>query len=276
MIGWVRLVNPDRGQAPAATSGRLLATSGDGGRSWEVRVVVAGREFFTRRPLSVGELRSIPLSGGSAPGVPEPWHWHWCARGPAGEIRLTPAERPSPAELAGLGREIARWAGPDDALPRLDRFEVWLCDREGHPLALAATAISLELALAIPHLHPWQIAPGPRQTDSTWDFQRRINEQLNTCPLPGLYRFRARIYERPQRGDAVILHGPNGTRRRLPTSSLPEGLLAEPWESERLRLLRTPSTAPIALATSYPTLDTVASSPPPAPTPTPLVAPTLA
>src|SRR5437660_6438227 len=58
MMGRIRLVNPDRGTALAASSGRLVAASTDRGGHWELRLIQDGREYFTRRPLNREEARA--------------------------------------------------------------------------------------------------------------------------------------------------------------------------------------------------------------------------
>src|SRR5690606_33339519 len=131
----------------------LFAVSGDVGKRWEFRLVRGGREYSTRGPLRPGDLRAL------ASGIigPEPWAWAWSAPTPKGVARLRPAERPGRAELIALAEEALRASSSDPVgLPRVDRFEVWLCDRESNrPLALAATAHSRAAALALPHLRPW-------------------------------------------------------------------------------------------------------------------------
>lgn len=236
MYGTIRLVSPERGTALAAGHGRMVATSLDRGLTWEVRLLHAGREYYTRRPLGSEELASL-IEGGPRAALPE--RWRWSAWGPGGESWLQPAERPVAIELVALARE-ALAAIENDELAAVDRFEVWLCERETEaPLALATTALSLESALAIPHLTPWTFTVPARQTQATREFQDRVNARLNRCQQPGRYRFAARIYER--RSDRVIIrHGRKGQGRRLPATALPDGLLAEPWESERRTLARQP------------------------------------
>ncbi len=232
MLGRMRIVNPDRGTALAASVGRLLATSVDEGRRWEVRLVLKGREFFTRRLLEQAELRAIA----SGQAGPEPWHWSWRAEGQAGTIRLRPHRWPTRDEFVQLGYEALR-AATHPELPLIDPFEVWLCDREtAAPLALGATAISLEMAMATPHLGAWQCVEFPRQIPETWAFQNALNARLNQSSREGRYRFRVRVYERTAHG--VIRHGLKGISKWEQPGVLPDGLLAEPWDSERRALLQ--------------------------------------
>ncbi len=233
MIGTMRLVNPDRGSALVVVMGRLTAVSEDGGTHWEVVLIHGSRQFYTRRPLSCDEFGAI-AAGDAEDG---PWCWRWIGMSESGAVRLGPRERPTQAELFALGQKVCQFDPiADNALPRMDRFEVWLCNREtGRPVALAATALSREMALAIPHVRPWQCVEPPLQTAETWAFQSRINNLLNRYPRSGRYRFVVRLYERD--GDRVVRHGLDGPIGQVRSGFVPDGLLAEPWESERLALL---------------------------------------
>lgn len=232
MIGTMRLVNPDRGLAVVAVAGEIVAVSEDGGGLWELRLLRATHEFYTRRPLASLEVRAL---ADGRPG-PEPWSWRWEALGESGPLRLRPEERPTREALTAACQEASRVDGmPAAALPRLDRFEVWLCDRQaGRPLALAATALSREMALALPHVRPWQCVVATEQTPETWAFQLRIHALVNHSRRAGRFRSLVRLYERTIRG--VIRHGLDGPLGRVRAGYMPEGLLAEPWESERLAL----------------------------------------
>src|SRR5438270_909055 len=88
------------------------------------------------------------------------------------------------------------------------------------------------------HLTPWRFTDAPWQTPATWEFQNRVNDRINWSDDPGRFRFAARIYERTADGQAAIRHGLNGRRRPVGMGELPDGHLAEPWESERLALCR--------------------------------------
>ena len=108
MMGFIRLVNPDRGTALAVTAGRLIATSTDYGCHWEIRVMHEGREYFTRRSLAFEEMEAIAQARRTTE-TPDPSRWHWRALGPMGQ-QHRPGHRPldeHPVQLHAPQHSIA-------------------------------------------------------------------------------------------------------------------------------------------------------------------------
>ncbi len=221
--------------------------STDGGDQWEFSTLVEGLEYFGKARLRRDELQAL------ARGVveTEPDQWRWVGMPSVGLPQSLPdSQRPKRSELVNLaGAALSVCSAEPETLPYLDRVEVWLCDPQtGKPLARARTALSLDRALAITHLGPFQVIEPWRHTPETWKFQKRLNAHLNRSTEPGKYRFVVRVYERTENG--VVRLGRKGVMGRVKTGLLPDGLLAEPWESSRQALLdriraREPGRAPM-------------------------------
>jgi hypothetical protein len=243
-IGQIRAVNPDRGLAPAALAGRLLAVSDAAGAAFELVALEGGCQYHPGRSFGREELRRLARGGGPPPGPLD-----WRVFGPWGVERLKAP--PATGDLAALAAEALRLA-EERAEALLDRFEVWASDKaSGRPLALLATAVDYVEAEAI------GFAPGPTgrvtdrydHTSEIWRFcephllrpeaeafQRRVNAKIRTDAQPGLYPFLRRIFERLPDGSAV--EHDRGRTRPVPAGYVPAGHLAEPLESERISLLR--------------------------------------
>jgi hypothetical protein len=234
VIGRIRLENPDRGFALVSWNGPLLAVSADGGDSWEISAFLEGLEYFGHAPLSRSEVRAL------ASGVvgPEPDRWRWTAMPAEGSPRYLPRPaRPKRARLALLASEaVSTFPTDSETLPFLDRVEVWLCEPStDRPLARVGTALTAERALAQTHVGPFQVVEPWRHTPETWTFQQRLNARLNNADSPGRYRFVVRLFERTDSGAVRV--GQSGFGGPVAPGLLPEGPLAEPWESSRRALL---------------------------------------
>ncbi len=247
MIGQIQLVNPDRGRALAAISGRLLAYVFPNTGSWELSVLEGGchygpgRNFLLQdfRRWTSGDLVDLDLD-----------RWEWRVFGPWGVDRLKVG--PSFPELAALASEVLRAAAaPSIPQTPLDPFEVWAVDRTSQrPLALLASAVTYFQAESIgfwpgptglstnryDHNHEiWRFCLRERHSPETLDFERRVNDRIRTPSQTGLYPFVRRIFERLEDGSAVEFI--RNHRRPVPPGFLPTGQLAEPLESERIALL---------------------------------------
>lgn len=246
MHGLIRFINPDRGQAPAALAGRLLAFRQGSGTGWEIVALEGGCQYQPGRSFSGRELLGWLEDGASGP---EPEHWEWRVFGPWGVDRLK--NPPSIEELRAVSRE-ALALGESVDLPILDRFEVWASDKaSGRPLALLATSIDYVQAesigfwpaptgrIANRYDHTgdlWKLLDSRRLSSEAEEFQRRVNARIASDSQTGLYPFLRRIFERLPDGSA--LEHDRGTTRPVPNGYLPLGHLAEPLESERVALLR--------------------------------------
>lgn len=255
MIGCIRLVNPDRGTALAAITGRLIATSTDFGASWSINLIEGGYEYWPGRDFSRDEIETwaagCPLSGaelsirgiinnpaddalGGRPPAdnenPETWPWHHPVA-----TRLARSIRPSREDIVELAGEALR-AEAAETLPYLDRFEIWACDHEDErPLALIMTAIDLDEAKRIEFSPRWRFQSGPDVPTDMRKFEDRLNARILMPIRSGSFDVKWSIYERRPDGSA-IRHGADGAEIEIPPGGLPTGLLAEPWEAERLLL----------------------------------------
>lgn len=265
MFGCIRLVNPDRGTALAAISGRLIATSLDFGASWSIDLIDEGVAFWPGRYFGREEIEAwaagCPMDGTelsvrgivnndaddalgchppAANDVPSTWPWHNLVSG-----CLDPSLLPSRDDIVWLAREALR-AQDAESLPYLDRFEIWACDRETErPLALVMTALHLEEAETILYSPYWRFTCGPDKESEILDFEGRLNARTCLTTGSGSVHAMAAIFERLPDGSA-IQHGANGAKIEIPTGKLPSGLLAEPWETERRRLVEQCGTGLVA------------------------------
>ncbi len=246
MIGNVRFVNPDRGSAPAALSGRLLAFPlGSSGTVWEILALEGGCQYQSGRSFTRQELEDWAQGDARAPW---PGDREWRVFGPWGVDPLkVPPTREELAEVAAEALRIREPVG----LCCLDRFEVWASDQSsGRPVALLATSFNYFQAEAI-GFSPAPTGRYSNRYDYTGDvwrfydpyelfplaesFQRRVNAKILRTSQPGLYPFNRRIFER--RPDGSVVEHDRGRPRLVASEDLPRGQLAEPLESERFALL---------------------------------------
>lgn len=249
MIGATRLVNPWRGTVYGGFVGALAVTTADGVR-FEVHQDdhYPGRSFArdeieawaARSPLSPAELsvaHGVPERDGlgavpARSGDPAEWTWYQITGG--GESRLRRDARPSAAELAEACRDAIA-ACEAEAVPLLDRYELWGCDLDtGEPIALLLTGLTEHEARGT--FSPlWRHRLAADLDDAGRELQREVNARI--APITGgRCRFACRLFER--------LDGVNRPRCReidlgrgaVAEIDVPVGLLAEPFETRRQSL----------------------------------------
>jgi hypothetical protein len=134
-----------------------------------------------------------------------------------------------------LSREILR-AKAEDSLPYLDRFEIWALDPgTGRPIALLKTERSLEEAEFMEYLPLWRFKTAPELPAEIVQFQELIELLFRKPRARGGFHIKTGIFERHTNGSATQ-HGASGATIPISAAEFPDGLLAEPWEAERLRL----------------------------------------
>jgi hypothetical protein len=265
MLGVMRLVNPWRGLVYFAQVegqyGMLSARTGDF-KHFSIYSVQSGKEFYPGRIFERAELAQWLLGEplhpdqralladefGDIPAVaPNPQSWVWLTVSGQGEERLKRAFKPNPAELQQLaGAALSLQRG--QFYPLLDSWEIWLCDKDTlEPLALAITALTLEdtdWQTFSPRWHAnWQSAPAEHKV-GLHNLEKEINARINSATDLSCFRSVHRLFQRNLDGSSQEWARENPVDVSLPllkvadhpAGYLPDGLLAEPFESQRLQL----------------------------------------
>lgn len=256
-IGKIRFVNPERPPAFVAEviepEGYLSVRTFDF-QSFGIYCVRFGKEFWCGREFSKQELfqfcrkefthpgqeRQDDFGEIPATGWEDPRRWKWRAF-TSGEIVLDREHRPT-ADMLSQAAELAlNELEPGKRYPDLDEWECWVCDKETkEPIALVLTATDQDSIETLTYSPMVRLGRGDLSFDFTdfkaaRDLQDRINARINTATEAGRFGYFVRIFRREIDGSATEFR-PDKTTADHPAGYLPTGLLAEPWETERLSL----------------------------------------
>lgn len=256
-VGKIRFVNPERPPAFVAEviepEGFLSVRTSDF-QSFGIYCVRFGKEFWPGREFSKRELMSFAHKEFTNPqqatedewgkipatGWEDPRRWKWRAY-TSGEIVLDREHRPTDDMLAQAAELALNELEPGKRYPDLDEWECWVCDKETkEPIALVLTATDQESIETLTYSPMVRLGRGDLSFDfadfvAARDLQDRLNARINTATEAGRFGYFARIFRRELDGSATEFR-PDKTTTDHAAGYLPAGLLAEPWETERLSL----------------------------------------